>query len=326
METAEAKPKPKQRGNPAFQKREKYERPFKVDQQKTYEFELIQTYENYKPKDRDNGQPITSPYPKTYSRPNEGIAFDEDYDNGANQEKGRARQWRYITGQPSIWVDEQPSLENLEPRAIYKMLGEPENQLDFTNGKLLVNGIEPLKLQALMVQDKFEGKKVQLKKVNREYRLNNPDLILKEALNVYDKEYQAMKLAMEADTEEMLRASFALGIDITDQSDYGLMKIKQNFRYKAKYHASNPEGVQFFMDVMANPLTKINYVLNMGLQNGIISATQQEGKLTWAKPNSAIMDIAGRGDVVDLLAGMIMARDEKALKIFEEIDKQLNNL
>lgn len=297
-----------------------------IEDDKVYEFELIDSYPGAKPIEKQSGKPITSPYPPMYSVPNEGTAYDESYDNGDMKAKGRARSWRLIDGQTSIWVDEQVSLENLEKQEIYNLLGQPENQLEFKEGKLLVRGIERNKIQALMVQDSFEGKKVQYRTKNRTYRLNNPDLDVSASLDQLDREFEAMKLAMEADDETILRVSYILGINIDDQSETGMRRIRQHFITKAKPDPKTPKSLDLFVSTYNSPLTKLRYVFSQGLAKGIISANQQHNRLTWAATNTYILDVESNGNVPDLLTGMCVDDMPKAMALFEELQNQLNNL
>lgn len=299
---------------------------FRIEEDKVYEFELCDSYPNAKPVDKNNGKSITSPYPPTWIEPNEGVSFDEEYDNGENKPKGRARAWRLIDGQPSIWVDEQPSLENLEKQQIYQLLGEAENQLHFKEGKLLVRGIEKLKIQALMIQDAFEGKRVQYRTKSRRYRLNNPDVDVSESLKASDLEFQAMKLAHEADEEDMIRGAYTLGINVDDRSASGMNKIRSQFIAKAKPDPANPKGIEFFIKIMTSPITKITYIFSRGIAEGLISTSQQPGKLTWAHMNTAILDIDPKMNPVNQLTALAVNNNAKVLDLFDELEIQLNNL
>lgn len=288
------------------------------DEHKTYEFELCTSYASVRPVDRKTDKPIGSPYPPYFSFPNHGIAISD----------GKARNWRYIEGQPSIWVDEQPQLENYEKNDIHQLLGQDENQLAFINGKMIVVGVQKLRLDALYALDYFEGNQTPYKQINKQYmfRLNNPDAAVSTTLDAIELEYQAMQLAHEATIEQMLAAAFTMGIDINDQSEKGLRKIKMEFLTKAKYDHKNPKGIKFFMDIMSTPATRIKYIFSQGLTEGLISGTQQQGKLTWAKPNTVIFPIEGRLSLTDELTAMVLERNEKAIKIMNTIDEQLAKL
>lgn len=321
MATAEA-PTKKGPGNPAFTKKTsgwKLIEPTNPD--KMYEFELINLVSQGKPVDRDNDKPISSPHQRLVTRPNEGMAYDE--------ELGKTRAWRYIVGQPSIWADEQPALKDMDAKEINYLLGQSENQIEFNEGKCIVRGIDRLKLHALTLHDAFEGKPTQYRKVNRLYRLINPDKIIQADLERGELEFKASKLAFEATEQQMLQSAFTLGIDVSDISKEGINRIKAQFRNKAKYDPTNPKGLeslQFFIDVVENPMTKIKYIFSQAFTQGIISINQQEGKLTWALPNTVIMDLDPRYNAVDLLCAKVIEREELAMATFETIENELNNI
>lgn len=295
--------------------------PWAADPDKLYEFELINTVDQGIPVDRDTNQPISAPYPRVFTRPNEGLAYDEV--------EGKARAWRYIVGQPSIWVDEQVSLMNADPKEINQLLGREENQIEFVSGKCTVRGVDELKLHALMIHDAYEEKTKQLKPIPRLYRLNNPDAQTQKIIDIGDLEYKAKKLAYEADEEEMLYAAFAMGIDVNDLSKSGINRIKVQFRSKAQYDPANPrskEALEQFITIMENPYTKVRYIFAQGIKQGIISAEQIPGKLTWAASQSPIMDLAPKNNPVDQLSGLIFDHDELAMKVFETIELELAKL
>jgi len=318
MTTAATK-ETKKPGNPTFVARKTVQDTDGPLPEKTYEFELIQTVDQGKPVDRDNGKPLDAPYPRIFTRPNSGIAIDEA--------TGVARAWRYIVGQPSIWVEDQVSLEKVDKKVIDAMLGAEENQIEFIRGKCLVRGIEKLKYHALCIHDAYEAKKRQYKPVPRIYRLTNPDKEVQRALGIEDLEFKALKLAHECTEEEMLQSAYTMGINVDDITPSGINIIKSQFRSKAKYDPKNPkalESLQFFITVMENPMTKIKYIFHQGLKQGIISVSQQEGKLTWAAPNTAIMDMDAKKNVVDILTGMVLERNELAMTVYETIRNEVS--
>lgn len=287
-----------------------------IEEEKAYEFELVTSYESRRPKDKED-RPLGSGYPPSFTFPNSGIAYDEL--------TKKTRNWRYIEGQPSIWVDEQPSLDQYEKRDIHQLLGQEENQLEFRDGKMMIVGIQKLRLQALMNMDYFDGKTTRYRQVNKQYyfRLNNPDAAIQTAIDAIQINYDAMQVAMNCTVEEMLAASFTMGINIDDQSDAGLNRIKKEFLLKAQYDHKNPKGIEWFHTIMNNPATRITYVFSQGLIKGIISANQQPGKLTWAKPNTAILDLSGKINTADELTARAIDREELVLEVMGQIEKQL---
>src|SRR6185503_3239099 len=81
--------------------------PVVSEAEKMYHFQLcVEFPQNWKPTDKATGKALTPPYPKHYVIPNEGIAYDEDYVDADGNPAPMTRKWRYIEGQPSIWVDE----------------------------------------------------------------------------------------------------------------------------------------------------------------------------------------------------------------------------
>lgn len=298
----------------------------KIDEEdKIYEFELVTSTTAGKPVDKATGKQLEPPYPPRRGWPNEGIAFDEDYkDPETGKLSPRARAWRLIEGQPSIWVDEQDGLAGMDKDQINELLGQPENSIWFINGKLNVRGIEKLKLKALMVQDYFEGKKRQYRVRNRAYRLNNPDAIVVNQMSKIEAEYAAMKKAMDCTTEEMIECAYVMGIDIQDQSEQGINAIKLQFLQKAKYDEKNPKQLDWFIGIVSNPATHVTYVFGEGIAKGIISGTQQYGKLTWAHANTPIMDINSAGNIPDQLVAKYLDDDPKVFKLLAEIEKQLD--
>jgi len=294
-----------------------------LEEDKVYEFELIQSYTAGKPVDKKTGKALGHPYPPRSGWPNEGIAFDEDYKDENGKSKPQARQWRYIEGQPSIWVDEQDGLMGMDKDQINELLGQEENQIWFIDGKLRVRGIEKLKLQALMVQDYFEGKKRQYRVKNRTYRLNNPDAIIADQMSHIEAEYYAKKQAMECTIEQMVECAYVMGIDISDQTDEGIRRIRLQFLQKATFDAKNPKQLEWFTSIVNNPATHVTYVFGQGIAQGIISGNQQLGKLTWAKANQPIMDINSNTNIPDQLVAMYLDDDPKVFKLLDEVEKQL---
>jgi hypothetical protein len=293
-----------------------------VDEEKIYEFELVTRYEASRPRDKKTDTPLGSGWPPSFSYPNHGTAY--------NEAKKKFENWRFIEGQPSIFVSEQPELENYEKEEIHEMLGQAENQLEFKDGRLMVRGDNSgqLRLQALFAQDYFEQnehpRRKNMPKAHM-FRLNNPDAILEKSLTQKDLAFSTMQQARNCTITEMLAVSLIMGIDITDTSNAGLNRIKNAFLQKAEYDPRNPKGLEFFMQVINSPDTKAKFIFSQGLSKGIISADQIPGKLTWAKPQTAILDLTGVKAPADELTALVIDRDVKAIEVMKEIEVQLEN-
>jgi hypothetical protein len=296
----------KKKGNPNFGKKSVQ---VVDDLDKIFDFELIRTYEIYKPEvviitgrnsEKSVGKSDTL-YPPTYAIPNSGLAWDE--------ENNRQRAWRFINTEESIWIDEQRDLTKEEEASL---LSNTDNQLEFKKGKLMVRGIEKSKLAALMVQDMYEGKKKQLKQIPPVYRLLNPEAILKNTQDTLDLAWEAESAARSCSVKEMFEFASVLGISL-EQSEAGTRK---DFILAAK---SNPA---YFVKHFVNPKNKYQYAFSEAVKNGLISVNKDSAKLVWSESKAEITSIAPNADVAQQLAERAVNKESDILALFE----QLSNL
>lgn len=291
-----------------------------IDPEKIYEFELVTRNDAIRPLDKETDLPLGSGYPPSSSIPNFGTAYSlkaKKYEN-----------WRYIEGQASPFISEQPELAEYEKKEIDLMLAEGHNDLEFRDGKMLVRGdaAGQLRLQVMFLSDYFVGNQKPHKKVqaSRMFNINNPDAIIEEQNDNEDLGYRTMTQARNCTITEMLAVSLLLGINIDDTSPAGLNRIKHAFLNKAKYDPRNPKGLQFFMDVINNPATKTKYIFAQGLSKGLLSTTQQPGKLTWAKLNTPILDLNAKLLPADELTGRAIDKETIVVELLAEVEAQLN--
>jgi hypothetical protein len=296
----------KKKGNPNFGKKNVQ---VVDDLDKIFDFELIKTYEIYKPEvviitgrnsEKSVGKSDTL-YPPTFAIPNSGLAWDE--------ENNRQRAWRFINTEESIWIDEQRDLTKEEEASL---LSNTDNQLEFKKGKLMVRGIEKSKLAALMVQDMYEGKKKQLKQIPPVYRLLNPEAILKNTQDTLDLAWEAESAARSCSVKEMFEFASVLGISL-EQSEAGTRK---DFILAAK---SNPA---YFVKHFVNPKNKYQYAFSEAVKNGLISVNKDSAKLVWSESKAEITSIAPNADVAQQLAERAVNKESDILALFE----QLSNL
>lgn len=288
-----------------------------IKDDKVYEFELCTRYEASRPTDKKTGAPLGMGYPPVFGFPNHGIAW-----NGKKFEN-----WRYIQGQPSIFVSEQSELAEYEKKEIFELLAQEQNTIEFRDGKLLVNGGNELLLKALFALDYFEGNE---KKRNSPpavwmFRLNNPDLAIADMNDNDDMQYEAMKQAREkTDITGMLAASLLLGINIDDRSPAGMARIKNAFLNKAKYDPRNPKGLSTFLEILNNPTTKMKFIFSQALGKGVLSNTQIPGKLSWAKLNTEITNLEGKLPVVDELTARAIEKETVITELLAQLEAQSN--
>ena len=292
-----------------------------LDEDKLYEFELCTKREASRPLDKETLLPIGTGFQPSFSIPNRGSAF--------NKKTNKFENWRYIEGQPSCWVSEQPELDEYDPKDIERLLGEPENDLEFRDGRMLVSAGEAgkLRMQAMQLSDYFiDNEKPRVKRPYMwQFKLNNPDMLIDEQNNIDDLAFRTMTQARNCTITEMLAVSMLLGINIEDTSPAGINRIKNQFLYKAKYNGTpkGKESLEQFMEIINNPATKIKYVFAQALLQGILSMAIHPGKLSWAKMDTPIFDMAGRIATADELTARVIDKEQVVMDLLAELETQI---
>jgi len=299
---------PKKKGNPNFGRQKQVEAivgndiPTEFDHNKKYQFELVNTYELYKPTD-EKGRKVDSLYPPSYILANTGRAYDPN--------TKRQRKWRFLASEESIWADEQ---SDLSPTEEAQLLASPENNMEFVNGKMWVSGKEENKIKAMLIQDICENNTNKLKDKVAEFRLINPETAILKSLEGLDVEFEAIQAAGNASLEEMKEYAYALGIN-TQQSDAG---IKRDFFMAAK---ANPA---YFVKNYVNPTNRFKFALFTAMQENIVSPNIVENQLIWVESKMHICDVNTRGNVIDEVSAKAMAGDKNVIAMFDLLKKQKN--
>lgn len=294
METSVEK---KKMGNPNFGKKKKEG----VDSLKTYRFQLIKTHEKVKPRDRDTGEMLENPYPPIYIAANSGVAYDAETD--------QVRRWRYLYGYPSIWEDEQT---NPEPSP--QQLAHERNDIIFRQGFLTVRGNDKAKIQALKVQDAFEGNENPLEDKPRIYRLLDENLELNKIRSSADAAYEAETEARNSSLEDMLPIASVFGIDVTNPEE-NADKIRTAFILRAK---SDPQA---FLKQVVNPRNTIVFKFRQAFQKNILSVV--EGKVIMVDTQRVLFEVNPDKDAAEQAASSVLAREDKAEKAYEQIGRLL---
>jgi len=308
----------KRKGNPNFGKKKvegseetkiDLKQPEKIKEQ--YVFQLIKTHEKQKPRDFETGEFRDSPYQPFYAVANSGLAWDKTYVNpkNPNATPGGQRRWRYLYNYPTIWVDEQ-----VDPEPTKEELSDSQNDLIFRNGVLRVFGYQETKLQALMLNNTFEGCERPLKNLPKEFKLLDQEKIDKEVLQELDDSFEAEKYAREATDEEMYAVSHWYGIDLGKSDD----AIRKEFIQKAR---SNPK---VFNREFINPKHRAKYVFLKALGDNMISPTIVPGKLYYVYTNTPIFDLKS-SDVAEELAVNYVANVEKIKSLHDKLKKHYDD-
>lgn len=296
METIE---EPKRKGNPNFGKKTSKNLGIdNIDPKKTYKFQLVKTYERVKPVDDKTNTMLANPYPPISWVDNEGIALDSD---------GNMRRWRYVYGFP-IWLDEQVA-PKLEPTIV--QLRDERNVIMFRNGFLDVKGSDTAKVQALLLNDAYEGNENKVNDINPIFKLINPDADLAKMADGVDETYEALRFASESSLDVILPIASSLGIDVSNAKE-NEQKIKNQFKVIA---GQNPSA---FMKQVANPINKIKYRVSKGLTENVIKAV--DGSIIMVDTGVVVLSgVNTAGDVAHNVAVLFTDGDKAAVKLLDQL-------
>lgn len=306
METQEQPQK--QRGNPEWLKRKKVEGSTVEDLSKQYIFQLVKTHERAKPivsKLGDMGGTIESPYQPYYAVVNSGLAWDEKFTPKNSTKVGGSRRWRYLHGFPTIWVDEQ-----IDPEPTKEDFASNLNDLTFRKGILRVFGYETTKLQALTVNDAFDGCKRPLKSVPKQYLLLNQEEIDQSVLDSLDDAFEAETAARNATQDEMMACAYYFGINLA-QSD---IAIRKDFISRAR---NNPK---VFNEQFVNPKNIYKWTIKQAFDNNIISSTIVSGTVYLVDAHKKVYDLK-TDDAIGELAQAIFASEPNATELYKELKR-----
>lgn len=291
MEATATKPK----GNPNFGKKPTTSKPTaEVDAR----FKLIKSYDKAKPVDGKTNQPVDNPYPQTYIAVNAGVAYDDD--------KGELRQWRYLFGYPTIWVDEQ-----IKPIPNNTALFSEKNDIIFKGGFLRVSAKDKAKLQALMLNDAYAGNESPVNDIPKVFEIIDDEATSKKLRNLADVAFEAESEARNCTDEEMMPIAELYGIDTELDPD----NVRTQFIFQAK---SNPNR---FLENFSNPKNKIKYTVTQAIKKGLIEAT--DNKVVFMETGKPLFEVNSKADVAEQIADMVLKGEDKAIKLIEQLNQTL---
>lgn len=289
----------KQRGNPNFAKKAfKATADQKYDPKKRYHFQLTETQEKAKPRDKETGEMMDNPFPHIFMIANDGV--------GINPKNGDMERWRYIFGYNSIWITDQT-----KPEPGKQQLENPKNFIEFKKGSLFVMGTNTALLDTMHIQDIFEGVESPVNPVPPKYKLVDENKSRKLVRDQADLSYEAEKAARETEFEELLPIAMLFGIDI-DNPEENEERIRTEMIFKAK------QSPDVFSKQFVNPKTKFKYHIVQAMRKGLISDSIIPGKMCLVDTQKPFFD-AKEGDVAEQFAGLLMIRHEGATKLYDQI-------
>jgi len=257
----------------------------------------------------DLGGEIMTPYQPYFAVVNSGLAWDKTYVPREGMKPGASRRWRFLHGFPTIWVDEQ-----IDPEPTKEELASNLNDIIFRYGVLRMFGHEQTKLQALMLNDAFDGCERPLKNIVKQYTLLNQDQIDKDVLAQLDNAFEAESAARAATNEEMYAMSYYFGINLAQTDD----AIRKHFITKAR---SNPT---VFNREFVNPKNKYKYIFMTAFGQNIISSTMIPGCVTLVEAGRNVYDLK-TDNAVEELSTATMANDAKATELYNQLRKMIED-
>lgn len=261
---------------------------------KRVQFKLVVSHEAQKPRDKATGELNYNPFPDLYIIPSSGVAY--------NPETEEQERWRYLFGYNSIWEKDQQS-----PIPTKERLGnvDGKNDLQFDRGSLFVNSSDKAKIQALKVQDIFDGNTNQVQSVPYVYTVIDAERETMKVRNSADEAFEAESLARKSSFDEMLSVAMAFGIDIQN-AEADEETIRTKFIFKAK------ENPQLFSKVFNDPKNRIKFLTTRALNDG--SITVSDGVLSYN--GVAQFQIKMDADIAEQVANKAMGGEVSANKLY----------
>lgn len=276
----------------------KFTKKAETEAPRTLRYQLVETQERAKGRDKDTGEMVENPYPPIFIAPSSGVARDP--------KTGMHRSWRYIFGYNTIWVDEQI------PEPTTNQLYNAKNDLIFTKGFLTVQSNDKAKVMAMEIQDGFEGNEDPLEDTPKIFRLLDGVKDREKVRNSADEAFEAESAARSAELDEMLPVAVFFGISVDDGDE---SRIRTEFILKAR---SNPSA---FLRQFVNPKNKIQFVMTKALQKNLISTSIVPNNVVLVETGKALFDVKADQDVAEQIATLVMQNHEVATKLFNQLQK-----
>jgi len=207
----------------------------------------------------------------------------------------RPRQIRYLEGFPTIFVDEQEEKSNITD----SVTGNPKNVISFDNGHLTVPAWNKPLYDFLMASNQCEQNKNKLKQVKNTFRLldfANSDV---DVVEVGKRKDLAYDMARNASLDEMIPHAKFLGISFIHAStgeERDWDAVREDYKSKA---LENPENFLLFAN---NPRIKTIFLIEKGLERGVITTNLVKGQLHWLSSKQLITPLDTSKNVKEAIA------------------------
>jgi len=249
-----------------------------------YIFRLIKEHPKY-----HEGASI---FPPNFLIPNSDTIL---WNYGTEQEPDfQPREIRYIDGMKSIFVDEQEVHGPLADNVINKQT----NVIQFNNGFLRVPSWNKPLVQFLTLNNQCSKNTNKFKMISNTYMLldygNNDDNVVE----LGKKKDRAYDLARSASEDDMIPHAKFLGIPFIHAStgeERDMDAIREDYKARA---LAEPEK---FLLMANNPKLKLRYLVEQGLEKGIITTGLVKNQAHWVATKQMITALPANQKEIDAL-------------------------
>lgn len=201
-----------------------------------------------------------------------------------DEPKFRPRQTRYLDGYPSIFIDEQDEKGNITDA----ITGNPKNIISFDDGHLSVPSWNQPLYDFLISSNQCEQNKNKLKQIENTFRLvdfANSDV---DTVEVGKRKDLAYDMARNSSLDEMIPHAKFLGISFVHAStgeERDWDAVREDYKSKA---LENPDNFLLFAN---NPRIKTIFLIEKGLERGVITTSLVKGQLHWMSSKQLITSL-----------------------------------
>jgi hypothetical protein len=257
-----------------------------------YIFRLLKEHPKY-----HEGASIFPPY---FTIPNNDIVL---WNYGTEDEPDfQPREVRYIDGYKTIFVDEQEKNGPLPD----SVLNKQTNIITFNDGHLKVPSWNKPLVDFLKYNNQCSKNTNKFKRVSNTYMLldlsNNDD----NAVELGKKKDRAYDLARSASEEDMIPHAKFLGIPFVHAStgeERDMDVVREDYKAKA---LENPEK---FLLMANNPKLKLRFLVEKGLEKGIITVGLVKNQAHWVATKQMITQLPSNQTAVDALTEFATTED-----------------
>lgn len=204
------------------------------------------------------------------------------------------REIRYIDGLKTIFVDEQEANGPLPD----SVLSKQTNDISFENGHCRVESWNKPKIQFMTLSNLCDKNVNKFKRINNVYTLleygNNDDNVVE----LGKKKDRAYDIARSCSEEDMIPHAKFLGIPfiyIDTNEERSMEAIREDYKAKA---LENPEK---FLLHASNPKLKTRYIIEQGIERGIVTTGLVKNQAHWAATKQLITSLPGNETPLDAL-------------------------